>query len=404
MSLVIKKEGFFVFFACAAVLFFAHPSFQLIYSAYEIPSSLVFIVLLLPSLFLALTFNVELRGHVKILTSFAVYISWMLIRAVDSPAAGNDNYYASLLGVGVLLPLSLLCALIAAKQPRLSLVIVTWSGAIALIHYFYIMIFGSGFDFSGGFTSLSNDHENQNYQFTSFYFGLIGVWFAVAAMKSVGFKFITYSLGFVIVLVSMSLVGARSSIVALAASALLIFAFKSSGRSKATVLYGAVAIILIFGLSIYIGSGDVSSISEKFVVFDRFSSLAESDDSSQRIRLFTSAIEMWGENWINFFIGGGLAAFPFFLGEASVGWYPHNFILETLAEGGSFGGLALLVIGAHLFVRWRSVKFEGDGASIVTLGALAVYSVTAYQFMGGIQSIWIPTFFVGLFLFSKKKV
>jgi O-antigen ligase len=76
-------------------------------------------------------------------------------------------------------------------------------------------------------------------------------------------------------------------------------------------------------------------------------------------------------------------------------------VLETLAEGGLVGLLPLIVVMTMVgkrFLREALPKANGP----IYLGALAVYAVLSYQFMGGIQHLWVSTFFMTLFICATR--
>lgn len=161
----------------------------------------------------------------------------------------------------------------------------------------------------------------------------------------------------------------------------------------------ALAAALMFAF----GSFDVEMIQSKLTVVSRFAELAEGGDSSQRIHLFSLALQMWFESLANFLVGGGVGTYPQFIGETEPGWYPHNFILESVAEGGLIAGLFLLWIFSNFFVKLIRLRSQDASLEHVFLGALAMYALISYQFMGGVQTFWIPSFFVALFLFSQAR-
>lgn len=394
----------FAFLACAAILLPAHPSLQSVFLAYSVPPPVVSVVFALPLLYFSVSPRLLTRRSISILIPFLAYICWMVARGVFSPAFGEPNFLASIRAAVILVPLVLLCALVAAKNQKCAALTIFVFGLIAIAHFCILSLVGGTFDEPAGFRSLAADPENENYQSTSFYFGLVGVFMACIALRGRGLLVLFGIVSSTLVVALMAAVGARAALVALAASAFAIAAISDFGRLVRALAFALLTLFVAAITAWMLGLLDLETFRKQLVVIDRFVVLIEDDDSSQRVRLFTSALAMWLDSPKNFLVGGGLGTFPAFIGEpAEEGWYPHNFILESLAEGGLVAGLLLLPVGLRLlfeFVRLRSNRANIGNAY---LGALALYAVAAFQVMGGVQTLWIPTFFVALFFFSNSQ-
>ena len=206
-------------------------------------------------------------------------------------------------------------------------------------------------------------------------------------------------LGFLLVLLAMGFVGTRSTIVALIiAFVLMLILFART--DKITLVFSFFLSGVLIGLSLI----DIGWLMSKLVVIDRFEVLFESNDSSSRIMLFSMAVEMLFDNSRNLLIGGGLGDYPNYIGKEGAGWYPHNFILESLAEGGVVALLIMLLIGYHIIsIVCRERKNTKSLIQIYVLNLL-LFTLLTYQFIGGIQTLWIPIFFVSFFVFSNVEV
>lgn len=99
--------------------------------------------------------------------------------------------------------------------------------------------------------------------------------------------------------------------------------------------------------------------------------------------------------------GGGLGSFLNFIRASEKGMYPHNFILESLAEGGVIAGVLLMWCASKLKFSLYQEEISGSisGAYIC---ALAIYSVMAFRLMGGISGFWQPMLFVVILIYSKS--
>ncbi len=390
----------FSFFACAAILLPAHPSLQSVFLSCGIPSPFVSALLAAPVLYAAISRRLFSRSSVNVWFLFIAYIFWMIIRAMFSPAFGQPNFILSVRGLLLQTPVALLCALVASHNPKCAARTVFAFGLIALAHFCALAVFNGILSETAGARGLAVIGEKHNYQSTTFYFGLVGVAMACAALRGRGKTAAYGTLGLLAGIAFMAMGGARASMLALAVSALGIVALTSFSRLARLAVIAAAGMALIFFAARLAGLFDIEAFRVKLVAFDRFLLLTEEGDQSYRIRLFTAAIAMWLDSPENFLLGGGLGAFSAFFGETEPGWYPHNFILETLAEGGIIGGLLLVPIAVKLAVAFIRLKSNPDTPWKLYLAGLAIYGVVAYQFMSGLQRLWIPAFYASLFLFA----
>jgi O-antigen ligase len=403
-SLVFKRGSVYsvlAFCATAAILLPAHPSLQELFLTYGVPAPMVSAIFAAP-LFFAASINLQLsRNSLLVLLLFFLYIWWLLVRAAFSPAIGQPNYLASLRSIFILTPLALFCALFAAKDLAVALKSIMIFSLFSLAHYCILTMGAGGFGESSGFRSLSSG-DRSNYQATSFYFGLAGIGAAALVVCGRGYMVLIGVAGFLGSLILMGTVGARASIVAMIISSVVVGLFFNIRKIVKYSLL-ALPIGLLLAAIIWVsGIFESLDINSQLMVVDRFLVLTQSDDPSQRLRLFSAAIDMWLESSSTFFIGGGIGAFPQFIGEdEGEGWYPHNFILESLAEGGVVAFAPLALIAFVSTARFIAFKSENADVGHAYLCALAIYAFVAYQFMGGLQTVWIPIFFIALFLFKE---
>ena len=82
--------------------------------------------------------------------------------------------------------------------------------------------------------------------------------------------------------------------------------------------------------------------------------LTEGGDSSERIYLFTKAIELFFSDVKTFMFGAGINSYPIYISAYSEVMYPHNVVLELLAEYGIVGSILFAIpISYALRVRKR---------------------------------------------------
>ncbi len=393
------KWSILIFLSVATILLPAHPSIQAILHSHGIPAAIISFLLAVPVLTYAVFGRLYSSRRRAVLFLFFPYIFWLCLRSIFSEAIGESNYLASLKSLLVLAPLALLASLVASINPRAAARVIFALGIIAVIHYCWLLIMSDSFGLTNEFRSLSGDAEKDNYQATSFYFGFVGVAMVVLMIRGKGWHELLGFFGLILIVILMTMIGARSSIVSLAIVLIIMFLLFARKSLNRIFFVGGLAVFLIAAVRSLTEWIPVSFFPENLTAVERFAALLDDDDSSQRMWLFASALKMWLESVTNFIFGGGLGTFPNFIGMPGEGWYPHNFILESLAEGGIIGGTLLAFIGIRGARKIAELRLLKSPKEHIYLGAMAIYAVVAYQFMGGVQTIWIPAFFVALHLF-----
>lgn len=389
--------------AVLAILLPAHPSLQSVLIMYGIPSPVISVLFAAPVLYAVLVKRIFTYKNMAIILPFLAYIAWMLVRTIGSPALGQENTFSSLRGMFILTPLALLCALVGAMSSLHAVKTIRVLGLFAIIHFCLLHFTGVSLDESVGFRSLSSDSENENYQSTSFYVGIFGVLMLSVFIRGQRRGAFWGGTGLFLTLIVMGAIGARASVVGLLVSSLVLILIAGSVRVILYALIFGLLGIIVTILGFTLGHFDFEVVVRYFTAIDRFSLLLEGGDPSHRLYLFLMAFQMWTESLSNFIFGAGVGTFPWFIGQTESGWYPHNFILESLAEGGLVAGLLLLWICIDFVAKLFRVGSKNAAREDVYFGALAVFALISYQFMGGLQTLWIPAFFVALFLFSQAR-
>lgn len=388
---------------CAALsaLLPIHPSMQSVWVAVGVPSMVGALLLLGPAILYFLRRPVLLKNEIYCFSLFIIYIAWMLLTSLWSPAIGDTNWWSSVRSLALILPAMLMAACIAARNPQGASFAIVGCGILACSHYGYLL--GTGHAFSeeaGGFGAIAVIEGVANYQATAFYIGIVGVW-AITLIEFQKRYMLAGSILFLLSAAFMVTAGARSSMVGL----MILVAFVlGNTKLRHMAKLGSIGLVGVFAgvVSIHLVSDQfMGDALNRLPLVDRFLVLFEDGDSSHRVNLFLSALEMWLYSPVNLVFGGGVAAYPVFTGQSyEAGWYPHNFILESLAEGGLIAGLMLSII-FYSFVGALKPKFS-LGFNSLFLRNFALFSCASYMFMGGIQTIWIPFFALSLYLFTSK--
>jgi len=142
-------------------------------------------------------------------------------------------------------------------------------------------------------------------------------------------------------------------------------------------------------------------IYDNALTINRLSTLFNADDSSQRIYLFTNAIELFLSSWKTFLFGGGINSFPIYIKSYSLGMYPHNVILELLAEYGIFGFFLFIFPILYVFYKRKLSGYFIYCESLVEDMVIKMYFVYFWilaQFTGGLRYSWVLIFFTFLLM------
>jgi len=144
----------------------------------------------------------------------------------------------------------------------------------------------------------------------------------------------------------MLLVGGRGPLlgVALAGGTLVVLGWRRSDRHifavrvRSLVLGGCLATAgIVIGVLASQGSTAVAAIRRLGALFDAVAG----SSTAERLHYFASAMELWTTSPV---LGHGVGSWPALAYSLDVRGYPHNLVLETLAELGLVGLLLLLAV------------------------------------------------------------
>jgi len=388
---------------CSVLAIFlpVHPALQQPLRLMGVPVALLSFLLALGIIYVGVKRSLL---RVNILFPISLYITFSLIimgRSIVSPALGSDNFWNSFRGLILLSPLAILSVLASRHGTRAASMTIFVMGLFAVLLYIYLILFENVL-FSHGFRSLSGQVEEENYQATSFYFGLAALGLLVSFDYLVGLKKMLVFIGFLVVISLMATVGARASFLG------IVLCFAISYASKIFLAFRSwfllsIGIIIVSGLCLLFFS-DAESIPDIFSVIARFQYLSNVEDSSMRMMLFGSAIELWLESPLTVIFGAGLGAFPAYIGQSELGWYPHNFVLEALAEGGIIGAFPIIILIYMVLNRFISdIKDRNIRWDRCYLGYCTIFTIIVYSFTGGFSSLWILVYFIFSYLLCRDK-
>ncbi len=297
--------------------------------------------------------------------------------------------YSQTISLCLLCPTALFLGMACGNKP-VSMVLAMLGGSVYLL-FSYVVISGN-YDLSAAAwqtilpDTTREEPKNTGYQGLTLDAGLLSV-FLLSRIGSRPGKTM-YLLLFCMSLFPVLFIGGRSPIVALAAT-LVLWALinTASNRRRRRHAFWFVFIICLLTVSA------IQRAATLPLGIQRFLWLFESDidDPSKRLTLWIAAIQCWLESPQTIFLGIGPQQFPEFAGYGIKGMYPHNIILETLAEYGLVG--LFLLVAAPLFLFRKTLCRQlacgtNDCAPLLFL----CYQFILFMFTGSLASMW-PLFF-----------
>lgn len=316
-------------------------------------------------------------------------------------------YYQNIAAEGFAMRAILLClscffiALLATKSIKPELWLIGLVGLASILKFNQIL---EGFPVDLNFYGIKVGNL-VIYQETTMYIGFSAIFFLLKFYHHRKKNSLVQSmfLGlFLFALLSVFDSAARSAMVALSAIVLLSL-YGQPSRTKVSIILTLIATLCIYqwffpSTGIYrivqIKDDLTYQVSEQLLSLNSIA--VDGVDSSLRIFLYTSVVQQWLGSIESIVFGNGLASFPVYIGKAlELGWYPHNFILETLSEGGLIGAFFLLIVLLSVIVRFFKEQKTGS-----YLMYTAIYVLCVYMFIGGIQVIHFILFTPLCFLFA----
>lgn len=392
-----------IIFAVVAVLYYSYV--PLLYVTINLPISkdIIFIIILGVALSGATIFWLTKReaGKKKLLLTVFLYMVFALYALISFML--TENYFNDFFNIRTVTVINILfitLALFCRKKKELVIkVLYVLSGS-----YF---LFGA-VAYSQGAISIASDTfqgvfsvtEKVGYQGINLYLGLfalLNIFMFRSSRKMISIILLLLS---IITILMMFLIGGRASFVGLVVTiAFYIYLYLSSAKSKVK----SFAIIFILAACLVIGSHYIMDFISTTVTFRRFTTLDIQFDSSQRIYFFGKAIELFMSSWKTVLYGGGINSYPVYINSYGVGSYPHNILLELLAEYGMVGTLLFFAPIIYI-IKIRKVSMGtiyGDTFAEKVVFLLAIYFWTIHMVTGGLRTSWTLIFFTFLLMPSR---
>jgi len=203
----------------------------------------------------------------------------------------------------------------------------------------------------------------------------------------------------------MAIIGGRASILGLLL-VIIVYAANASQDIPWTarnLIKLLLASMLILALIEYLSNADLG-YAKNYIGVRRFLALRESGDTSERIFLFSKALELFLRDGKTFLFGAGINGFPAYIHQYAPGSYPHNVILELLAEYGIIGFILFMIPLALIIIARRKELgcIYGNNKYEKTVFLLAVYFWVISSFTGDMSTSWVLIFFTFLIYPSSE--
>jgi O-antigen ligase len=402
------KTGATLSFIC--VIFYTYLPFLYLINELPIEKNFLFAGIISMALCLAvfcfILFGMRINKNLMIVIGlYILFLIYSLISFLLTPNYLNDIFTIRTLTVinPIFIVLALLCR--NEKQYLLRLLyLASFVYFLFAMHSFFmekLVIKSSVFQDIFGLT------KDASYQNNNLYLGIFLILTVVKAKyeKILLKKCFLYllslcSVGF------MLLIGGRTPLFATMV-VFIIFYIVEYKYSLLVTRFKSFLLLFVMAFIIVVFYSSAINLLKDMITFQRIQILFEGGDPSRRFFLFSSAIELFMLNVKNVIFGAGINSFPAYIGEYSTGWYPHNIILELLAEYGIFGTfLFLFPIGYILRIRKSELGtvYGRNTFDEQLMFLLAIYFWAINMFTGGLRSSWVLIFFTFLLIPKASKV
>jgi len=405
---------FISYLSVIAVMFFSYIPFLYFFSIIKIEKYLIFILLISAILILTLfSFTGQiLRGKIKFsqlnitaLYLYMLFAIYALIRCFLTGETLNDLF--TIRTLILVNPVFVILALLCLQNKKDVIRMITLLSGSYFIFLVVSFIRGNISLSSSSFQSIFIDMEGDFYQNINMYLGL----FAICNISLLSSKknYISKIPKILIPLsiIGMLFIGGRGAIVAITAVLLIYFfkesttwSFKISDTLKQMILIFTLVLLLIFYFA------EITKLFNDSVTLRRFIVLTEEGDSSKRIFLFSKALELFFSDIRTLLFGAGINSFPVYIGADSRGGYPHNIVLELLAEYGIIGTIFFTIPAIYVISIRKKIlgSIYGNRAEEKIIFFPFIYFLVIHFFSGGLRNSWVLIFYLFLLLPSQNDV
>ena len=391
--------GIHAYLAAFAAFYFSFIPFLYVLNWLDLDKSRFFIGLLLLCLLLhgaRILLRLETRLRSKMFACYLVLPFSVYAFASYVLSTNHLNDTQTVLVLTVINPIFVFLAIFSSQEKETVFKVLYVLAFVYFVFIFVLWWTGSLVLTSSGFLFIFGTLEVEGYQNTNTYLGFLVLLVVGFYPRRSPLLRIAAAVLMALTLFFMVLVGARASMVAVVL--VLCFWFLSSVRTMRgphKLLIALVIVTAAVALAVFTDFGALTIFQGREAVgVRRMRVLLEGGDPSQRIFLFTKAIELFTLNAKNVFFGAGMNFFPVHTKSFSASMYPHNIILELLAEYGAFGFLLFSLPAANLlYLRLKNFgSLAGNGRIEKLAFMLFLYYFCISSFTGGLRTSWLFIF------------
>lgn len=401
------KIGTTLSFIC--VIYYSYLPFLYIANELPIEKNIIFMSIISMSLALAMLYFLLSVKHINknlmiVIGLYLLFSMYALISFTLTPS-DLDNLF-TMRTLSVINPIFIILAFLCRNEKQYLLKLLYVASFSYFLFAIYAYLKGSLFFRNHAFQDIFGLTEAAPYQNINLYLGVFVVMTAVKAKYCE--TLLRSSCLYLLLLVAigvMLVIGGRASLLAAMIVIMIFFTIEYCHHSLLGKLKALFSLFIISVL-LFMVSPFIVNMLEETITFRRISVLFEGGDSSKRLFLFSSTIDLFLLNVKNLFFGAGMNYFPIHIGADSLGMYPHNIILELLSEYGILGALLFLSPIAYilLFRKLKLGTIYGKNVMEKTIFLLVVYFWIGRMVSGGLGSSWVLIFFTYLLIPATRNI
>lgn len=277
--------------------------------------------------------------------------------------------------------------------------------------YFIISIWSL---IQGNISLSSNNQQNIFMNIGDGFYQTINMYLGLFAICNLGLlssnnKFISVISKILILLsvIGMFIIGGRSSVVALVAIFLIYYIniLKSFTFTLSYILKSIILIIIVVALMAFYFA-EITQILNASITWQRFMMLTNEGDESLRIFLFSNSIALFFSDVKTMLFGAGINSFPVYIGYNTTDIFPHNIILELLAEYGIIGTIIFTALAGYIISIRNKILGStfGDCIDEQIIFLIFIYILINDLFNGALRTSWMFIFFMFLLIPSRKDI
>jgi hypothetical protein len=391
------------------VFYYSFLPFLYIINVLPIDKNVLFVGIVSVSLLVGMFYFVLSGGVIdrKVINSFGLYglfSTYSLMSFALTPNYLDDTF--TIRTLAIINPIVIILSILCRNEKQFLLRLLYMASLVYYLFAIYSLLSGR-IEVSGNvFQDIFGLTEISPYRNINLYLGMFAVIGLVKAKQQImllrkcfAYVFSSSALGLMFV------IGGRTELFAavVAVITLLIAEYK---RNSLAYKFKTLIFLLLLALLLVVFHSYVINVFMSTFAGWRIQMLFEGGDASERLFLFSSAIDLFLLNVRNVFVGAGINYFPVYIGAYSTGMSPHSTILELLSEYGMAGtSLFLLPIAYILLIRKCKLgTIYGRSVTERLVFVLVIYFWIALMLAGALRSSWVLIFFTYLLIPARPKV